>query len=497
MIASPPIEPTSPELPHGFLRRAFPFFVEWDVDLQIRSTGPSLLKVCPSVVSGIRITEVFAMKRPVGEMTADFFRGSGHLLYLFEFKETGLILRGEILTLEDDRGFLMLGAPWISDPDEIERLGLTLLDFAIHDQTMDLLQVVQRERIANGDLKRLAERLENKQERLKEQQAEARKLSIVASRTDNAVVMTDAAGFIEWVNDGFVRITEWTLPEVVGKKPGSFLQGEGSDPAVRKKIREHLARGESVKAEILNYSKSGRKYWIATEIQPIHDDEGRITNFMAIQSDITERKEATRQLRETNALQRAMLEGAGFAIIGTEVDGVIRLFNASAEKLLGYTAEELMAEKATPVKFHLDRELESWAKELSMEFGRTVPAGFDVFVAKAKLGIPDEREWTYVHRNGSKIPVLLSVTALFDDSQMITGYLAIATDLTNRKRREQKLRSTLADLELINRVMMDREERVIDLKREINILQIDAGLPPAYPSVMDDETQPEALYPMI
>ncbi len=162
--------------------------------------------------------------------------------------------------------------------------------------------------LANDQLKREIEARRRVEDALRSSEAEARKLAMVASRTDNAVVITDASGRIEWVNDGFVRITEYTLEEVLGRKPGSILQGPGTDSATVRMIRERLAGGESVKTEILNYSRSGREYWLAMDIQPIRDPSGALIHFMAIQSDITERKQSELQLLERQRFVESIAE---------------------------------------------------------------------------------------------------------------------------------------------------------------------------------------------
>ena len=125
------------------------------------------------------------------------------------------------------------------------------------------------------------------------------------------MVLTDATGKVVWVNAGFTRLTGYTLDETIGKKPGLLLQGTETDPATVRYMHEQLSKGEGFKAQIINYSKTGRKYWLATEVQPIRNEAGEILNFMAIQSDITERKNSETLLLETSTLQRAMLEGAG------------------------------------------------------------------------------------------------------------------------------------------------------------------------------------------
>jgi len=126
----------------------------------------------------------------------------------------------------------------------------------------------------------------------------AEKLAIVASRTDNAVIITDIHGKIEWVNDGFTRISGYALEEVVGKKPGVFLQGPETDPLMVQFMRDQLSRGEGFRTEIINYAKDGRQYWLGIEVQPIYDADGVLRNFMAIESDITDRKRVEVELHQ-------------------------------------------------------------------------------------------------------------------------------------------------------------------------------------------------------
>ncbi|MDX5422401.1 MAG: PAS domain-containing sensor histidine kinase [Hymenobacteraceae bacterium] len=117
-------------------------------------------------------------------------------------------------------------------------------------------------------------------------------LSLVASNTDNGVVITDANGLTEWVNEGFVKITGYTLPEIRGRKPGELLQGEGTQADAVKKIRNNLKQGTHFSTTLINYKKSGERFWVSMDITPIFDNDGAITRFIAIQRDITFRKEA-------------------------------------------------------------------------------------------------------------------------------------------------------------------------------------------------------------
>ncbi|MFC5457130.1 ATP-binding protein [Prosthecobacter fluviatilis] len=128
-------------------------------------------------------------------------------------------------------------------------------------------------------------------------QQELEKLSLVASFTDNLVVITDGAGRFEWVNDAFVKRTGYTLQEVLGLKPGKVLQGPGTDTKVVASIGQKLRLGESFQAELLNYTKAGVAYWVEMHVTPIKNKTGVIERFVAVQSDITELKRTQRELK--------------------------------------------------------------------------------------------------------------------------------------------------------------------------------------------------------
>lgn len=114
---------------------------------------------------------------------------------------------------------------------------------------------------------------------------------MVAKYTHNAIVITDADGFVEWVNDGFVRLTGYTLEEVIGKKPGKSLQGPESNLAVIDQIRQALKAEQHFDVELINYHKNGTPYWVRIECVPLTEPDGRLTGFMAIESDISSRKQ--------------------------------------------------------------------------------------------------------------------------------------------------------------------------------------------------------------
>jgi PAS domain S-box-containing protein len=146
-----------------------------------------------------------------------------------------------------------------------------------------------------------------------------------------------------------------------------------------------------------------------------------------------------RQLESQSAFRKAILEGANYAIISADPDGLILTFNAGAEKMLGYRSDEVVG-KETPVLFHDPQEVTDRAAGLSRELGREIKPGFEMLVARAHLGQHDEREWTFIRKDGTRFPVLLSVTVLLGEGAQVTGYLGIASDMTERNRAAIELR---------------------------------------------------------
>lgn len=115
-------------------------------------------------------------------------------------------------------------------------------------------------------------------------------LSLVADGTDNSVVITDAAGRIEYINPGFTKLTGYSVEESLGKKPGSFLQGKDTDPATVARIRDHLKNARPFYDEILNYSKAGEPYWISLSINPVLNKQGAVERYISVQANITSTK---------------------------------------------------------------------------------------------------------------------------------------------------------------------------------------------------------------
>ncbi len=148
--------------------------------------------------------------------------------------------------------------------------------------------------------------------------------------------------------------------------------------------------------------------------------------------DLNTRKLAEEALLKAGALQKAILSSANFSSIATDAKGVIQIFNVGAERMLGYTAAEVI-NKITPADISDPEEVIARAAALSLELGTPITPGFEALVFKASRGIEDIYELTYIRKDGSRLPAVVSVTALRDAQESIIGYLLIGTDNTARK----------------------------------------------------------------
>ena len=255
-------------------------------------------------------------------------------------------------------------------------------------------------------------------------------------------------GFYDWnVASGTVDHSR-RFAEMLGYHPAELephvsvwekLLHPDDKPAVIERLNDHL-EGQSAAfiAEYRLRTKSGGWQWVLDRGKVVaRDAQGKALRMTGTHTDISARKRTEQTLIDTLVLQRAILDSANFTIISTNTQGVILTFNAGAQRMLGYSEEEVV-DKLTPAVIHDLDEVVRRAQALSQELGETIAPGFEVFVTKAaRFGAPDENEWTYIRKDGSRFPVLLSITALRDAGGIINGYLGIGHDLTESKHAEE------------------------------------------------------------
>lgn len=163
----------------------------------------------------------------------------------------------------------------------------------------------------------------------------------------------------------------------------------------------------------------------------------------AMMTEVTSKQKREAALLKTGALQNAILTSANFSIIATDEKGIIQLFNVGAERMLGYSAAEVV-NKINPSDIHDQQEVKARAEALSLELSTPVAPGFEALAYKASRGIEDNYELTYIRKDGSRFPAIISITALRDDYEEIIGYLLIGADNSVRKQVELDLHDAMA-----------------------------------------------------
>jgi len=263
-------------------------------------------------------------------------------------------------------------------------------------------------------------------------------------------IATDAKGVIQIFNVGAERMLGYTAAEAMN----NITPAEFSDPQeviARAKALSiefsttvkpgfeslvyKAARGIEDIYELTKIRKDGSRFPAVVSVTALRDAQNTIIGYLLIGTDNTARKQAEEALLKAGALQSAIFNSANFSSIATDAKGVIQIFNVGAERMLGYTAAEVM-NKITPADISDPQEVIARAKSLSDELGTPITPGFEALVFKATRGIEDIYELTYIRKDGSRFPAVVSVTALRDVQNTIIGYLLIGTDNTARKQIE-------------------------------------------------------------
>jgi len=273
-----------------------------------------------------------------------------------------------------------------------------------------------------------------------------------------SIIATDEKGIIQLFNIGAERMLGYTAAEVVNKITPADISDPQEVIARAKALSRELgtpitpgfdalvfkaSRGIEDIYELTYFRKDGSRFPAVVSVTALRDAQDAIIGYLLIGTDNTARKQAEEALLKAGALQNAILTSANFSIIATDAKGVIQIFNVGAERMLGYAAAEVV-NKINPSDIHDPQEVIVRAKALSLELGTPITPGFEALVFKASRGIEDIYELTYVRKDGSRFPAVVSVTALRDTQDAIIGYLLIGTDNSARKQFELELHNAMA-----------------------------------------------------
>ena len=269
-------------------------------------------------------------------------------------------------------------------------------------------------------------------------ESEERFRLLVEGVHEYAIILLDREGRVASWNAGAERIKGYKAEEIIGRSFSVFYPPEdvaAGKPAMELKLAAEQGRWED---EGWRVRADGTRFWANVLITALKDDAGNLRGFSKLTRDITDRKQAEDTLVKAGALQNAIFNSANFSSIATDAKGVIQIFNVGAERMLGYTAADVM-NQITPADISDPQEVIARAEALSLELGTPITPGFEALVFKASRGIEDIYELTYIRKDGSRFPAVVSVTALRDALGVIIGYLLIGTDNTARKQAEEAL----------------------------------------------------------
>jgi PAS domain S-box-containing protein len=296
--------------------------------------------------------------------------------------------------------------------------------------------------------------------------------SAIINSANFSSIATDASGVIQLFNVGAERMLGYGAAEVTDRITPADISD--SQELVRRAEALSLEfdtpitpgfealvfkamRGIEDIYELTYIRKDGSRFPAVVSVTALRDAANDIIGYLLIGTDNTARKRAEEALVKVGALQSAIFNSANFSSIATDAKGVIQIFNVGAERMLGYAAADVM-NKITPADISDPDEVIARATVLSHEFDTPIAPGFEALVFKASRGIEDIYELTYIRKDGSRFPAVVSVTALRDAANRIIGYLLIGTDNTARQQVEEermKLDQRLRDQHFYTRSLIE------------------------------------------
>ncbi len=252
-------------------------------------------------------------------------------------------------------------------------------------------------------------------------------LDALTAATSEAIITVDQTGHIVGWNPGASRMFEVAPDEILGRPAHRLVPHDARDDFIAESfavLNSEPSDEERDHAIVLHGLRSGRKFPMEMTLSRwVARDERFTTAFIR---DVTDRVEAERTLNETSELLRSVLSAATeMSIIATDAEGVVTVFNAGAELMLGYTADQVVG-KTKPSSFHDPLELFDRALELGVD------RRADIFSSETLTDAAETRVWTYIRNDGSRVPIELTRTPRYDSDGALCGSIAVAVDITTR-----------------------------------------------------------------
>ncbi|ATQ73133.1 hypothetical protein CR152_00370 [Massilia violaceinigra] len=269
------------------------------------------------------------------------------------------------------------------------------------------------------------------------------RLRAIVEHAGDAIITIDDQGLVETFNPEAQRLFACRPDQIIG---GSFSKlvarhyRAAVTSYVRALARDGIGDGVRINRQVFGQRSDGTRFPANLVVSEMHINgrrafTGLVRDISARRRKADEMKRLNRRLAETLSLQQAILNSNNYAIIYVNVHGQVIMFNDGAQRMLGYSEAEMRTQSSLLV-LHDPAELEARVHALSAELGRPIRPGAEMFIAKARERLPDESEWTYIRKDGSRLPVLLSVSAVWDDENALSGFVGIAQDISERKKME-------------------------------------------------------------
>lgn len=272
------------------------------------------------------------------------------------------------------------------------------------------------------------------------------KLSFVASKTDNVVFILNPDQQIEWVNESFERLTGYSFAEVSGITP-AFLFENKKESRTLDRLKTNILHGESFSGELMQQAKDGREYWVKTDITPVFHDDGRLKNYIIIQTDITERKEHELQMISVLKEIESLIENANVPIFGINYAGEINEWNKVSTELSGIPKEAVMGR--------------NWLEEMVASEYR---GACHQMISSALIGTPVSNFELPLRTPNRDLVVLLSASPRRDVHQHIQGVIFVAQDITELIEYRRNLEKIVQDRTRELNIALQKEKELVEMK---------------------------------
>ncbi|MCS6293669.1 MAG: PAS domain S-box protein [Nitrospira sp.] len=323
------------------------------------------------------------------------------------------------------------------------------------------LTALARQVMSQLELRQRTKQLAQTAQAQRQTEAMHERLLLALGHSTEGVALLTKEGRYTFVNDAFAAMHGFRPIDLIGQSWTTLYPPEWVaklDDIFFPLLRQH----GTWRGDLIGRTKSGESIWVEASLKELPERHHEEQWLIWTCSNITAQKQALEEIADTRARLQTVLDSATeIGIISTNPQGTITLFNLGAERLLGYQADEVIGQR-TLDSFHLPSEIAVRGQQLSERFGRPL-AGADVLVEAARMGGYEEREWTYLHKDGDCITVSLVVTAVRGPDGTLTGFLGIAKDVTALK---QVTLQTEAQQELLSAISEVQEAFISDIRTE-------------------------------